>query len=129
MGPPAEFTIGMRLLIGNDRCTVRWIGVLEGDKSERLGLEWDNVSRGRHSGEFEGKLYFRPLFPKSASFIKKPSLEDPSSKVRLGIGLLQGLRERYLESDITEEFHVALESSPSVQIETRGWSKVQEKLS
>lgn len=129
MGPPSEFSVGMRLKIGNDRCTVRWIGTLEGDKFERLGLEWDDVSRGRHSGEYGGRVYFKPLFPDSASFIKKPSLEVASGKVEAGIGLLQGLRERYLESGITEEFQVSLESTPSVQIETRGWSKIQEKLS
>lgn len=56
-----KFRVGQRLSYGNDLCTVRYIGSVEGKGGEWLGLEWDTVQRGKHSGEHAGRKYFTCL--------------------------------------------------------------------
>jgi dynactin complex subunit len=53
-----QFHVGQRLSYSNALCTVRYIGSVEGTQGEWLGVEWDDVQRGKHSGEREGKKYF-----------------------------------------------------------------------
>lgn len=53
-----QFYVGQRLSYSSALCTVRYIGSVEGTKGEWLGVEWDDVQRGKHSGEREGKKYF-----------------------------------------------------------------------
>ena len=59
------FHIGQRLSYSGSLCTVRYIGPVAGTEGEWLGVEWDNVSRGKHSGQHGGKRYFEgdPHYP------------------------------------------------------------------
>ena len=50
--------IGQRLSYSGARCTVRYIGPIEGTKGDWLGVEWDDPTRGKHSGEHQGIKYF-----------------------------------------------------------------------
>ena len=50
--------IGQRLSYGNHICTVRYIGSVQGTEGQWLGVEWDDPSRGKHSGEHGGLTYF-----------------------------------------------------------------------
>lgn len=50
--------VGQRLSFEGALCTVRYVGEVEGTKGEWLGVEWDDQSRGKHSGEHGGRRYF-----------------------------------------------------------------------
>lgn len=54
-----EFYEGQRLSFDGALCTVRYIGKVEGTTGEWLGVEWDDPTRGKHSGEHKGVKYFR----------------------------------------------------------------------
>lgn len=53
--------IGQRRSYNGDLCTVRYIGKVEGTAGEWLGVEWDDSTRGKHSGEHKGVRYFTCL--------------------------------------------------------------------
>ena len=55
--PP--FYPGQRLSTKGNRCTVRYVGQVVGKPGEWLGVEWDDPSRGKHSGTHEGVEYFK----------------------------------------------------------------------
>jgi dynactin complex subunit len=55
----AELYMGKRLSFDGQLCTVRFRGAVEGTKGEWLGVEWDDPSRGKHSGEHQGHRYFK----------------------------------------------------------------------
>lgn len=57
----SKFHINQRLSYSVSRCTVRYIGSVEGTNGEWLGVEWDTVDKGKHSGEYQGKKYFECL--------------------------------------------------------------------
>jgi len=40
------------------RGTVRWVGQVSGRSGTWFGVEWDDASRGKHGGTFEGRRYF-----------------------------------------------------------------------
>lgn len=50
--------IGQRLSYDGNLCTVRYVGEVRGTKGEWLGVEWDDPTRGKHSGEHGGVNYF-----------------------------------------------------------------------
>jgi dynactin complex subunit len=54
----SEYFKGQRLSFDGALCTVRYIGEVEGTKSDWLGVEWDDPIRGKHSGEHKWKRYF-----------------------------------------------------------------------
>jgi len=53
-----------------------------------VGVEWDDLSRGRHSGEHEGVQYFTCRTPGSGSFVRP-------KKISLGCTFIEALKERY----------------------------------
>jgi len=50
--------VGHRVDIAGHVGTVRYQGELAGQTGEWLGIEWDDVSRGKHNGELNGQVYF-----------------------------------------------------------------------
>lgn len=52
------FSPGQRLSHRSKLCTVRYVGAVNGKDGIWLGVEWDDPSRGKHAGTFEGKTYF-----------------------------------------------------------------------
>ena len=50
--------VGSRLQIGRDRATVRYVGPIDGQAGDWVGLEWDDPTRGKHDGGTGGKQYF-----------------------------------------------------------------------
>jgi tubulin-specific chaperone E len=50
--------LGQRLSYNGVLCTVRYIGNVAGTKGTWLGVEWDNPSRGKHNGSYQGVKYF-----------------------------------------------------------------------
>lgn len=59
-----EYYIGQRLSLRGNRCTVRYLGKVEGTDLEKiwLGVEWDDPTRGKHNGEYLGHSYFKCTF-------------------------------------------------------------------
>ena len=49
---------GQRLSFQGDRCTVRYIGQVQGKDGSWLGIEWDDDQKGRHDGAIGGHRYF-----------------------------------------------------------------------
>jgi CAP-Gly domain len=74
-----SFYYGQRLSFEGALCTVRYFGPLAGTKGQWLGIEWDDPSRGKHSGQHQGKTVFRCLSPSptAASFIRPSRPTDP----------------------------------------------------
>jgi len=52
-----EYSIGERVEYDGNRGTVLYIGEVPPTKGTWLGVEWDNPSRGKHSG-FHGDVQY-----------------------------------------------------------------------
>ena len=67
--------IGTRLIVDKCRATVRYVGFVEGHQGTWIGLEWDDVSRGKHDGTVGGRKYFtcRDSAPRG-SFVRETKL-------------------------------------------------------
>lgn len=60
--------VNQRRSYNGDLCTVRYVGKVEGTTGEWLGVEWDDPTRGKHSGQHQGVTYFSC---KTSFFISK----------------------------------------------------------
>lgn len=70
------------------RGTVRYVGPVAGQKGVWVGVEWDDVHRGKHSGETGGQKYFECEQPGAGSFVRP-------QKITPGVPLPQALTDRY----------------------------------
>ncbi|KAJ3028299.1 UNVERIFIED_CONTAM: hypothetical protein HDU68_001979 [Siphonaria sp. JEL0065] len=115
------------------RGTIRYEGEIEG--KQWFGVEWDDPSRGKHSGQHpkdQSTFLFRVSFPNSASFVRADS-----QKVLVARTFLAAVRERYV-ADNSEELKVHQNSKSSglrtrapneeVEVEMVGWEKMRQKL-
>lgn len=93
-----SFHLGQRLSYGGALCTVRYHGILPGTKGVWLGVEWDDVDRGKHDGSFQGTKYFHCLssVPTAGSFIRPSRSSDPPRS------FLDALRFKYAAADISQ---------------------------
>lgn len=121
MNPPQ---IGSRIALYDERGTVRFVGQLEGQSDVFLGIEWDDVERGKHSGTFKGKQYFQTIQPGAGSFVRLTAdgLCD-------GRDFLSCLREKYVDQAVgdMEDGVVAFGGNEAIKVETVGWSKIHQK--
>ncbi|THW77333.1 hypothetical protein D6D19_02350 [Aureobasidium pullulans] len=87
----SSFYPGKRLSIKCERCTVRYVGEVKGKQGQWLGVEWDDPTRGKHSGTHEGFEYFkcRSSHPKAGSFLRPSATWDQSRT------FLEALRTKY----------------------------------
>lgn len=83
--------VNQRRSYNGDLCTVRYAGRVEGTTGEWLGVEWDDPTRGKHSGEHQGVRYFtcKSKHPTAGSFVR------PSRAADKPRGFLEALREKY----------------------------------
>ncbi|KAI9038063.1 putative tubulin-specific chaperone [Aspergillus affinis] len=83
--------LGQRRSYNGDLCTVRYIGKVEGTTGDWLGVEWDDSTRGKHSGEHQGVRYFacKSNQPTAGSFVR------PSRAADKPRGFLEAVREKY----------------------------------
>jgi len=88
---PVNFYIGRRLSYEGWLCTIRWIGGLSGTEGTWIGVEWDDVSRGKHDGVHRGERIFTCLSRSGtpASFVKSTRKSDPERTV------LEAIRFKY----------------------------------
>ncbi|KAF2631912.1 tubulin-specific chaperone E [Macroventuria anomochaeta] len=98
-----DIYIGKRLSFDGQLCTVRFRGAVEGTKGEWLGVEWDNPTRGKHSGEHQGHRYFECLstHATAGSFIR------PTRKPDAPRSFVEALKAKYADDDFED---------PSVQV-------------
>ncbi|PWY95042.1 putative tubulin-specific chaperone [Aspergillus sclerotioniger CBS 115572] len=129
--------VGQRRSYAGDLCTVRYVGSVEGTSGEWLGVEWDDPTRGKHSGEHRGVRYFtcKSKHPTAGSFVR-PS--RPADKPR---GFLEALREKYASETLDEDLarqkqgesatddalHKPIEISGKV-VEEVGFDKIRKQL-
>ncbi|KAK1060965.1 hypothetical protein LTR74_011424 [Friedmanniomyces endolithicus] len=83
---------GQRLSLKGRLLTVRYVGPVDGKAGEWLGVEWDDITRGKHNGVHAGKKYFdcRSNSPACASFLRP---KQPWDEHRT---FLEALREKYV---------------------------------
>lgn len=55
---PSFLKPGDRIQVDDNISTIRYIGAVDASDGEWLGVEWDDASRGKHSGEKDGRSYF-----------------------------------------------------------------------
>ena len=51
--------IGERVEVNQHRGTVLYVGPVPSTKGIWLGIDWDNPSRGKHNGTYNGTQYFK----------------------------------------------------------------------
>ncbi|KAF2993621.1 hypothetical protein E8E13_002300 [Curvularia kusanoi] len=83
-----EMYIGKRLSFDGQLCTVRFRGVVEGTKGEWLGVEWDDPSRGKHSG--------LSTHPTAGSFVR------PTRRPDAPRSFVEALKAKYADDDFED---------------------------
>lgn len=79
--------------------TVRYIGGLQGTSSSWLGVEWDNVARGKHSGSYKGQQIFTTRVPGAGSFIKySPETSSATPLLDVGPSFIDVINQRYAQA-------------------------------
>jgi len=82
------FEVGDRIKCEHHTGVVRYVGPVSPHQGHWLGIEWDDLSRGKHNGSVQGVEYFRPSKPNAASFIRP-------EKAKRATDLITALHERY----------------------------------
>lgn len=54
-------TVGTRISHSGSLGTVRYVGSVDGTQGIWLGVEWDDLKRGKHDGVKDGRRYFSCL--------------------------------------------------------------------
>jgi hypothetical protein len=81
--------IGQRISVEGSVATVRYVGKLDSDVDNVwVGVEWDDVSRGKHDGSYQGRRYFTCLNGGSGSFLKLHKLD-------YGVDFVTAVHDRY----------------------------------
>lgn len=92
MDPPV-LQVGSRLQVDKHSATVRYIGEVAGRDGIWVGLDWDDASRGKHDGSYNGRSYFACTSGRnSGSFVRQNKLLDVAD---LGISLAEALTFRF----------------------------------
>ncbi|KAF3932314.1 hypothetical protein ABW19_dt0207700 [Dactylella cylindrospora] len=116
------FYINQRLSYDSQLCTVRYIGEVKGTKGEWLGVEWDDASRGKHSGANNGVKYFECKVEGAGSFVRPNRPHDPIRS------FLAGLKQKYVtnieESGVSKPIEFGTKIAEEV-----GFEKVSKKFS
>ena len=97
MGVPEYASLGRRIETRDGaRATVRYVGSVDGQDGEWVGVEWDDPARGKHDGSHDGKRYFEcaatGLEPDAlpASFVR-------AHKIRPSVTFAAAIRAKYLD--------------------------------
>ncbi|EST06052.1 Leucine rich repeat 4 [Kalmanozyma brasiliensis GHG001] len=126
-----SLSVGQRVSLGPHRGTIRYRGPVPPSTGEWLGIEWDDPTRGKHSGTSAGGTrYFDVRVPGSGSFVRATS-----SKLSSGCGFLSALRNKYLPAPATEteqrsgteETQYSRKNIAEIEIETPNLERVVQK--
>ncbi|KAJ5027430.1 tubulin-specific chaperone E [Bipolaris maydis] len=107
-----DIYLGKRLSYASHLCTVRYHGPVEGTTGTWLGVEWDDPTRGKHSGSHQGTQYFTCLNPSptSGSFIRPARKPDPPRS------FVKALKAKYASEEEEEEHGEEGPQDPDVQV-------------
>ncbi|XP_011254453.1 tubulin-specific chaperone E isoform X1 [Camponotus floridanus] len=83
-----KYEISSRIECDGYRGTLKYVGPVGNTKGEWLGIDWDDSTRGKHNGTYEGIVYFQARHSTSGSFIRP-------GKVKFGISCPQAIKMRY----------------------------------
>lgn len=90
------YAVGDRVRIGDDLCTVRFVGEIHRwPGSTTYGVEWDCSDRGKNSGVLDGIEYFNTTVPYAGSFIRERKWTQQAVP---GVSFYQALEKRYGKS-------------------------------
>lgn len=87
--------VGSRLVVGEQKCTVKYIGNVPEKSGVWYGVEWDDGERGKN----DGLQLFKPKVSGAASFIKlnktsSGSLVSSKKAVVTGAAFLEAVKEK-----------------------------------
>ncbi|CAL1290073.1 unnamed protein product [Larinioides sclopetarius] len=118
--------IGCRIHCEGEYGTVLYVGPISGIDGTWYGIEWDNPSRGKHSGSYKDVTYFTTRIPNAGSFIK-------ISKADNGISCPEAIRIKYGKKDVSTMtpnlFNLPQKSGQKRHIEMVGMEKIMGKQS
>ncbi|KAG6804431.1 tubulin-specific chaperone E isoform X2 [Apis mellifera caucasica] len=83
-----RYEIDSRIECDGHQGTLKYIGPVGETKGLWLGIDWDDPTRGKHNGTYEGIKYFKARYPTSGSFIRP-------GKARFGISCPEAIKIRY----------------------------------
>ncbi|KAK5781786.1 hypothetical protein RI543_000974 [Arxiozyma heterogenica] len=70
-----KLKVGDRILLEKDLCTIRYIGSIDQWPGiTTFGVEWDDSTRGKHSGIYKGTQLFHTSVDGAGSFMKESTL-------------------------------------------------------
>ncbi|KAJ6171099.1 Leucine-rich repeat typical subtype [Penicillium chermesinum] len=126
--------VGQRRSFDGHLCTIRYVGGVQGTSGDWLGVEWDDPTRGKHSGEHKGVRYFtckNSYSDTAGSFVRPSRPSDPPRS------FLEGIHEKYAsEFEQRHKADVSSNAGPgskSIQIsgkvvEEVGFDKIRKQL-
>ncbi|XP_076676166.1 glyoxalase 1 isoform X3 [Andrena cerasifolii] len=123
-----KYEIGSRIECDGDQGTLEYVGPVGDTKGQWLGIDWDDPTRGKHNGTYNGDKYFKARHPTSGSFIRP-------GKAKFGISCSQAIKIRYgLINDelagIDRDTLMSLQKEINAPfLEVVGFSKVNRKQS
>ncbi|KAL4965040.1 putative tubulin-specific chaperone [Aspergillus stella-maris] len=125
--PTSHSLLNQRRSYDDNLCTIRYVGKVEGTSGEWLGVEWDDPTRGKHSGQHQGVRYFTCLrnHPTAGSFVR-PS--RPADKPR---SFLEALREKYAPGESSTNASAGVDQPikfKSKVAEEVGFDKIRKQL-
>ena len=117
------FKVGDRLLVGKDLCTIKYIGFIEEwPNLTTFGVEWDDPTRGRHSGTYKGKQLFYTSVKGAGSFINESTL---MKKLVQNKNIWNALNEVYGTSNVFDsDVNIAFNNK---YVECIGFDKLNNK--
>ena len=124
--------VGDRVQVAHHRATVKYVGEVEGQSGQWVGLDWDDASRGKNDGSTGGQAYFQSSAPTSGSFMR---LEKFETQIKAGRSVLAAVEDRYNDLEVEADQGTRLDLSTKlagkrgVQWQFIGAAKVHARLS
>eukprot|EP00884_Botryococcus_braunii_P020395 jgi/Botrbrau1/7039/Bobra.0165s0062.1 len=88
--------LGSRISIAGRRACVCFVGQVDNQEGQWVGLDWDDLCRGKHDGTYDGKRYFACRDGRLAGTLMR--LDKLLASTDAAISIAQALRSRYQES-------------------------------
>ncbi|XP_003745338.1 tubulin-specific chaperone E [Galendromus occidentalis] len=89
-------SVGTRVSVDGYYGTVRFYGSVKGTQGTWLGIEWDDATRGKHNGCYNGTQYFKARHATGGSFVRP-------TKADLGISVREAIKMKYFNHETDEK--------------------------
>ncbi|CCG83259.1 putative Tubulin-specific chaperone [Taphrina deformans PYCC 5710] len=114
--------VGQRISLDGHRGTIRYLGSLEDSPSSWTGVEWDDSSRGKHSGTFKGQQIFA-CKQGSGSFLKSSKVSFDKS-----YSITEAISYKYIEDSRGVDEEVSNVVGISRPVQSVGFDKIRERF-